>query len=618
MTEEIEQQQLEELIALAMPYLVEVSEDDKTTISNGLRQIEELYQKSPATDSDNYRNLLFTYAGDIKTVIVKAVGVLKQLRESENKDAAREAAYLYAPLVHQLGLYNLKRELEDYSLKYLEHDAYYHIKDKLHETKTSRDAYIQKFVQPIEKALMEAGLRFHIKARTKSIHSIWQKMKKQKVGVDGIYDLFAIRIIIDAPLEKEKMMCWQAYSIVTDMYTPNTKRLRDWLSVPKSNGYESLHITVLGPDERWVEVQIRTERMDDVAENGIASHWSYKGLKGNSANDNNVYVFTPKGDLLKFPTGSTLLDFAFRIHSNVGNHCTGGIVNGKNVTIRYALHSGDEVEIVTSNTQTPKQEWLKIATTTHARGKIRQSLNELESKASDFAKELISRRFRNRKIELEETLMGRLVKKLGYKEVTMFYRDIADEKLDINDIIERYQELQNPEKKEVSVASASTFQLNKDMSGVSQTSGDELVIDRNLKGIEYQLAKCCKPIYGDDIFAFVTATGGIKIHRKDCPNAKDMKERFGYRILRARWSGKGTSQYCITLRVIGNDDIGIVNNLTSVISGEEKMMLRSINIDSDDGLFRGNLEVMIEDTSRLETLLRKLRNIKGIKHVERI
>ncbi len=608
---------LEKILQLAHPYLGNLNEEDVALIAQGLSRIDELYSKGEIIDNDNYRNLLLSYAGDIRTIIVKAASVLEVLSKGENKDAAREAAYLYAPLVHQLGLYNLKRELEDYSIKYLEPDAYNHIKEKLHESKKSRDAYICEFVQPIEKALMDVGLRFRIKARTKSIHSIWQKMKKQHVGVDGIYDLFAIRIIIDAPLAREKMTCWQAYSIVTDMYQPNTKRLRDWLSMPKSNGYESLHITVLGPKKRWVEVQIRTERMDDVAENGIASHWSYKGLHGNSANDNNVYVFTPKGDLLKFPAESTLLDFAFRIHSNIGSHCTGGIVNGKNVTIRYQLHSGDCVEIITSNNQTPKHDWLKIARTAHAKSKIRQVLNELETKASAFAKELILRRFRNRKIELEEPLFAKLIKKLGYKETSRFYRDVSDEILDINNIIEDYLALQQPEQKEASVVSASTFQLNKSKFGTT-INNDELVIDRNLTGIDYQLAKCCKPIYGDDIFAFVTASGGIKIHRKDCPNAKDMHQRFGYRILKARWSGKGTSQYSIVIRVIGHDDIGIVNNLTSIISGEEKMMLRSINIDSDDGLFRGNLEVIVEDISRLETLLRKIRNVKGIKQVERI
>lgn len=615
---------LDRLLTLAAPYLDSVNDEDKAVIAHGLEQIQALYDRKPVMDSDNYRNLLLSYAGSMKTVIVKAADILETLRQGENIEAAKEAAYIYAPLVHQVGLYNLKRELEDYSLKYLEHDAYYLIKDKLHESREHRNAYIEKFVKPVENALMKAGLHFHIKARTKSIHSIWQKMKKQQVGVEGIYDLFAIRVIIDAPLDREKFQCWQAYSIITDMYQPNTKRLRDWLSVPKSNGYESLHITVLGPEDKWVEVQIRTVRMDDIAENGIASHWRYKGLEGNSANDNNVYIFTPKGDLLRFPKGSTLLDFAYRIHTNIGNKCTGGKANGKNITIRYELCSGDEIAVITNNNQTPKKEWLKIATTTHARGKIRQSLNELESKESSFAKELIERRFKNRKIDLDESLMSKLIKKLGYKEVNKFYQDVADEKIDINELIEKYKNLDEVQHTVANSISADTFQLHKDKANVKgtvldgNTSEDVLIIDQNLKDIDYKLAKCCKPIYGDDIFAFITATGGIKIHRKNCPNAKDMHERFGYRVLRAQWSGKGSSQYNITLRIIGNDDIGIVNNITSIISGEEKMMLRSINIDSHDGLFRGNLEVMLENTSRLEMLIKKLKNVKGVKQVSRL
>jgi GTP pyrophosphokinase len=588
-------------------------------------------------------------------MIADRVNLMRQIRDADNEAArhevAEEAAYLYAPLAHKLGLYKLKSELEDLSLKYLEHDAYYHIREKLNETKASRDAYIQRFIGPIEEKVKAAGIHCHIKGRTKSIHSIWQKMKKQKCPFEGVYDLFAIRIIIDCPENQEKMQCWQAYSIVTDMYQPNPKRLRDWLSVPKSNGYESLHITVLGPEQKWVEVQIRTERMDEIAERGVAAHWRYKGLKGESGLDewltnirsmlehsdgleamdqfkmdlyeDEVFVFTPKGDLLKFPVGATVLDFAYHIHSKVGNACTGGRINGKVVPIRYQLKSGDQVEVLTSANQKPRQEWLNIVKTSRAKSKIRLALKETQVKDGLFAKEMLERKFKNRKLEIEDSIMFHVVKKMGFKEVSDFYKQIADGILDTNDVIEKYIELKEGEKVVTGdnvARSAEEFVLDESkVAGLNVPMNDDvLIIDRNLKGIDYQLARCCTPIYGDSVFGFVTINGGIKIHRTDCPNAPELRRRYGYRIVKAKWSGKGSSQYSITLRIIGNDDIGIVNNLTSIISKDEKLVLRSINIDSHDGLFSGNLEVMIDDTSRLEALIKKLRAVRGVKQVDRI
>jgi len=625
-------------------------------ILHGLIRISELYAKNPVVESENFRNLLLSFAEDMRVILIMIayrVNLMRQIRDSENYETKRkvseEAAYLYAPLAHKLGLYKLKSELEDLSLKYLEHDAYYMIKDKLNATKQARDAYIDGFIGPIKDKLQEAGLRFHMKGRTKSIHSIWQKMKKQKCGFEGIYDLFAIRIIIDSPLEKEKMQCWQAYSIITDMYQPNPKRLRDWLSVPKSNGYESLHITVLGPEKKWVEVQIRTERMDEIAERGVAAHWRYKGVKGETNLDewltsirniletsddlqvmdqfkmdlyeDEVFVFTPKGDLLKFPKGATVLDFAYHIHSKIGNGCTGARINNKVVTFREPLRSGDQIEVMTSTTQKPKRDWLNIVKTSRAKSKIRLALKETQVKEGLFAKEMLERKFKNRKIEQDESLIARLVKKLGFKEVSDFYKQIVDGSLDVNVVIDTYVDLQNRESghgADGPARSAEEFCFQNINTGVSRGNDDVLVIDRNLKGIDYQLARCCNPIYGDDVFGFVTINGGIKIHRTDCPNAPEMRKRFGYRVVRAKWSGKGTSQYSITLRIIGNDDIGIVNNLTSIISKDEKLTLRSISIDSNDGLFRGNLVVMIDDTSRMEALIRKLRTVKGVKQVERI
>ncbi len=626
-------------------------------IIHGLIRISELYEKNPVIESDNFRNLLLSFAEDMRVILIMIadrVNLMRQIKDTSCKDAqyevSEEAAYLYAPLAHKLGLYKLKSELEDLSLKYMEHDAYYMIKEKLNATKKDRDQYIDSFIKPIQTKLSEAGLKFHMKGRTKSIHSIWQKMKKQKCGFEGIYDLFAIRIILDSPIEQEKKQCWLVYSIVTDMYQPNPKRLRDWLSIPKSNGYESLHITVLGPANKWVEVQIRTERMDEVAERGLAAHWRYKGVKGEGGLDdwlNNirsaletnddmllmdqfkmdlyedeVFVFTPKGDLYKFPKGATVLDFAYHIHSNVGNRCIGARINNKIVPFREVLHSGDQVEILTNNNQKPKQDWVNVVKTSRAKSKIRLALKETTIKDGAYAKELLERKFKNRKIDYDESIMAHLIKKLGFKEVSEFYKQVADEILDVNTVIEKYVEVknhqENPTGSQVSARSAEEFSYEIPDYNTVKNNDDVLVIDQNLKGIDFQLAKCCHPIYGDNIFGFVTVNGGIKIHRSDCPNASELRKRFGYRIVKARWSGKGSSQYSITLRVIGNDDIGIVNNITSVMSKDESITLRSINIDSHDGLFSGNISVQLNDTGKMEALIKKLRTIKGVKQVVRI
>ena len=652
--------------------------DDATTvyglavgrILHGLRRIQELYHSNPVIESErsnivrqqgeNFRNLLLSFAEDMRVILIMIadrVNLMRQIRDTANDEGRRqmaeEAAYLYAPLAHKLGLYKLKSELEDLSLKYLEHDAYYHIKEKLNATKQARDKYIEQFIGPINQKLKDAGLKFHMKGRTKSIYSIWQKMKKQHCDFEGVYDLFAIRIIIDCPPEKEKQQCWQTFAIITDMYTSNPKRMRDWLTVPKSNGYESLHITVLGPEKKWVEVQIRTERMDEVAERGVAAHWRYKGVKAEGGGmdewlngirqmlenvddgmeamdsfrselkDEEVYVFTPKGDLMRFPAGATVLDMAYHIHSKVGSACTGARINNKAVTFRQELHSGDQVEIITSSSQYPKQEWLNIVKTSRAKAKIRLAIKETQQKEALMVKEMIERKFKNRKIEQDESLMMRTMKKLGYKEASDFYRDIAHNMLDIQTIIDKYLELQQGDKGIIGdnqARSAEEFSLDNTQLSTLNTphSDDVLVIGQDLKGVDYHLAHCCNPIYGDQVFGFVTTGGGIKIHRQDCPNAPELRRRFGYRIVRAKWSGKGSSQYAITLRIIGNDDLGIVNNLTSIISKDERLVLRNINIDSNDGLFRGTLTIMLNDNTRLEALIKKLRTVKGVKQVERI
>jgi guanosine-3',5'-bis(diphosphate) 3'-pyrophosphohydrolase len=645
-----------ELNMLTIEQVKDLFGEDVALIIKGLIKTDELYAKSPTVESENFHNLLISFAEDMRVILImiaEKVNLMRQIRDNENETdrikVANEAAYLYAPLAHKLGLYQLKSELEDLSLKYTNHDTFYFIKDKLNETKTSRDLYIDNFIKPIKKKLEDAGLSFDIKGRTKSIHSIWHKMVAQKTNFESIYDLFAIRIILDSPIEKEKQLCWQVYSIITDMYPPNPKRLRDWLSIPKSNGYESLHITVMGPEGKWVEVQIRTRRMDDVAERGLAAHWRYKGIKGESGLDewlssvrealenpepdsmkmmdqfkmdlyeDEVFVFTPKGDLFKLPKGATVLDFAFNIHSKLGCSCIGAKVNGKVAPIRQKLNSGDQVEIMTSNTQSPKQDWVNIVVTSKARTKIRQALKEIASRQHSIAKETLERKFKNRKIEYDEGVLMRLIKHLGYKNVTEFYQNLADGILDINDLLDKYLEQQKRESEihDDGIHSAENYAMP--TATEENTSQDVLVIGKDIKGLHYSLAKCCNPIYGDDVFGFVTVSEGIKIHRTDCPNAQQMKERFGYRVVKARWAGKGLgSQYSATLHVVGIDDIGIVTNLTSIISKETGIILRSIGISSKDGLFMGNLTISISDTARLESLLKKLRDVKGVKQITRV
>ncbi len=624
-------------------------------ILKGLLTVSKFSGKRTAVESENYIKLLISIAEDIRVVFVLIAQQLQMMRDAKALEPQQrtalsvESIYLYAPLSHRLGLYKIKSELEDLSLKYTDRETYDYIARKLNETKRSRDKYINDFIDPVMQVLDKTDLQYDIKGRTKSIHSINNKLKKQKIEFEKIYDLFAIRIILDSPAELEKAHCWQVYSIITDMYQPNPKRLKDWLSIPKSNGYESLHITVMGPNSKWVEVQIRTRRMDEIAERGLAAHWKYKGVKGESTLDSwlttlresiedkesdiaeklgdfkldlydeEIFVFTPKGDLMKLPKGASVLDFAFSIHTKLGSTCVSGRVNGKNVPIKHELKSGDQVEIQTSSQQSAKQDWLKFVVTSKARTKIRQMLKEEASKQVDIAKETLLRRMKNRKIDQDDAQLMQLIKKLKYKTVTDFYADIASEKVDVNWVIDQYLEMGQKEasmRDAFASTSADQFVLKELKEDVA--SGDELIIDQNLTGIDYRLAKCCNPIYGDDIFGFVSSQG-IKIHRTNCPNAPDLFSRFGYRVIKARWSGKGTgSSYITTLRVIGNDQINIVSNLISIISKENGVTLRSISIDSNDGLFQGNISVALANTSMLEQLMKKLRGVKGVKTVNRV
>lgn len=640
---------------LATEQVEELFGADCVKIIRGLIKANSLYAKQETVQSDNFRNLLLTFAEDVRVIIIMIADRLCLMRminhHPNNKfreNVAYEASYLYAPLAHRLGLYRIKTELEDLALKYTNREAYDRIARKLSETKESRDRYIRAFIAPIQEKLTAAGLKFEIKGRVKSISSILNKIRKQNVDIEGIYDLFAIRVVLDSPPDRESAECWHVYSIVTDMYRPNPKRLKDWLSVPKSNGYESLHITVWGPEDRWVEVQIRTKRMDEIAERGLAAHWKYKGIKSEKGLDdwlNNVrdvlesgeggplelmkefrmdlydkevFVFSPKGDLYKLAKGATVLDFAFLIHTRIGCKCTGAKVNGKNQTIRYKLKSGDTIEVITAPAQTPKQEWLSIATTSKARVKIKQALNEIEHKEADLGKELLTRRFKNRKIEVNESVLMKVMRKMGYKTVTDFYCALAQEKIDANDVLDSYHETERKEKENEENAENRTAEnFVAAPVPVDEAGEDEVVIDQNIKGLDYKLAKCCNPIFGDKVFGFVSSQGSIKIHRTDCPNAENLRTQFGYRIVKARWSGKQGSQYAIVLRVVGNDDIGIVTNITSIISKEKRVMMRNISIDSDDGLFQGHITVLVDDTTALNALIKKLKTVKGVKNVTR-
>lgn len=626
--------------------------EDVAALLEGLTAVERFSNKNSATNQDNFRGLMLSLADDIRVIIIMIVRNLVLMRainhhpdEEWVRNVAFEASCLYAQLAHRLGLYKIKGELEDLSLKYTNREIFTQIAHKLNETKRSRDAYIKSFIDPVKKKLEAAGLKFDIKGRTKSISSIWNKMKKQKVDLQGIYDLFAIRVIIDTPREKEKSDCWLAYSIVADMYTANPARMKDWISIPKSNGYESLHATVMGPDSKWVEVQFRTKRMDLVAEKGLAAHWRYKGVKSDNTDQwmtnirdiletaetgpmqlmkdmrmdvygKEVFAFTPKGDLFRMAAGATVLDFAFLIHSNVGSHCTGAVVNGQHRKITYRINNGDTVEILTSSNQSPKPDWLNIVVSSKARNKIKQSLNEEMQRKAELGKELLERRAKNRKIDLDEAILMKLIKQSGYKYANEFFADMNDEKVDPGKFLATYLD-EIAAKTEGPKVSAEEYQMQRH--DEREGKSDVLVIgEKSISGLNYKFAKCCAPIYGDNVFGFISSDGTVKIHRCDCPNAANIRERYPYRIIRADWSGKNGDSLPVSLRIVGNDDIGILANITSIISKEMGANLRNVTVDSHDGMFQGILVVAVTDQRQLTVLLRKLRTVKGVKDIQRL
>lgn len=629
--------------------------DDVSKLVHGLIKISQLYKKQAAVEDENFRKLLVTFAEDLRVVIIMIIDRLGLMRginsDSDEKfvrDISLESRYLYAPLAHKLGLYQVKSELEDLSLKYLQPDVYRKIALRLSETKQRRNKYIDDFIKPIKLMLDKEGIKCHVKGRTKTINSIWNKMKTKKVDMSDMYDLFAIRVIIDTPVALEKRDCWVVYSLVGDIYQANPSRLRDWITMPKSNGYESLHGTFKGPQDKWVEVQIRSERMDEVAERGLAAHWLYKGVKADAGIDrwmNNVrevleeghknrmdlirnmhmnlydeevFVFTPRGDVFQLPKGATILDFAFRIHSKVGCRCTGGKVDGKNQKINYKLRSGDTVEILTSSTQVPRLDWLGFVVTSKARNKIKQAINEAQTKKADMGREIVQRRFKNRKIDVDAATMSRFITKKGYKTITDFFVAIEEEKIEIGTLVEEYLDfLAKTQESTKPHETAQNFILQQRESDDNKSDDDILVIGNNVKGINYKLSRCCNPIYGDPIVGFIASDGAIKVHRRDCGNIKHLLAKYPYRIIRSQWSGKIGKQFAATLKVVGNDDIGIVANITSLINKEGDTMLRSVSINSTGSLFEGYLVIGINSLDSLDQLIKKIKNLKGVKDVQR-
>ncbi len=621
------------------------------TMLEGIGKINALGTGSAELHSENFRRLMLALAGDVRVIILKIADRLQVMREhtirpNERSEAiAIETQHLYAPLAHRLGLYKINSELQDLYLRFTRTEAWQEIEDQLNKTRQEREAFTAEFVRPIDEKLRSKGFRFEMKARTKSVFSIWNKMQKQKVSFDEVYDLFAIRIILESEPQNEKSDCWMVYSIITDEYQTNPERLRDWITIPKSNGYESLHTTVMGPHKKWVEVQVRTRRMDEVAEKGLAAHWKYKGGKGASEFDqwltgireilenpevnvvdfidefrknvytDEIFVFTPRGDLKKLPQGATVLDFAYEIHSDIGDHCAGGKINDRKVTIRQKLKNGDTISIETANNQRPKSDWLDCVVTSKAKNRIRATLNEAQKREADNGKEILIRKFKNWKLDLSDEVMRKLLKHFNFKTAAELYIQIGKGKIDTLDIkaVLREESRQNVSTRLQEILSPDSVKE------LPVDHGDDyLIVDNNIGNVNYRLAPCCNPVFGDEIFGFVTIREGIKIHRVNCPNAVQMIERYPYRIIKSRWRDTSSkSSFLTSLYITGADSLGIVSEISHVIAKDFGVQMRSINVESNRGEFQGNLKVLVHSVEHLDFLMHKLKNIKGITSVTR-
>lgn len=621
--------------------------DKVAQILRGLRDISRIYATHRIVDSDNFRKLLLSFAEDVRVQLIFLAEKLYDLRNADaytrevQRELAQETMFIYIPFAHRLGLYNIKSEMEDRALRYGEPDIYEKISLKLEGSREAWEKYINEFIAPIEEEFKHRGIKFKVKWRTKTIASILNKMRKKQVEFEEIYDIFAVRFILESSGPEEKADCWRAYSIVVDKYTPNPQRLRDWISVPKSNGYESLQTTVLGPKNRWVEVQIRTERMDEIAEKGFAAHWKYKGGTADKAieewltelreildspevgamdmlddikislQDKEVHVFTPAGDLKTLSAGATLLDFAYTIHTAVGSKCVGGKVNQRNETLRYVLKNGDQVSILTSNNQQPNADWLNIATTSKARNKIRQFLTENSRAQATMGKEMLARRFKNWKLELTDETIHRLQHHYKYKFAIDLYQAIAEEKLDMAEVKEF---ITRPKEEERNLTNV---REDVQVTPCRSAHEDVLLIDRNVDNVVYKFSRCCNPVFGDDILGFVSIGEGIKIHRVQCKNVIDLQRRYPYRIVQTQWTNAGATSYQTILSIVGREDAGMVNKITEVISKDSKVSLRGLSINSSEGLFDGKITVLVGDTEHLAQLISRLKRIQGVIRVYR-
>jgi GTP pyrophosphokinase len=622
-----------------------------SSIVDGLTKISGVFDKGTSLQAENFRKMLLTLSDDIRVILIKLADRLHNMRtlDSMPRDKqlkiASETAYLYAPLAHRLGLYSIKTELEDLALKYTEPEIYNEIFSKIEQTKRERNRFINEFIDPIKEELIKQDVNCDIQGRSKSIHSIWSKMKRQAVSFEEIYDLFAIRIIINVDEENEKAVCWRAYSIITDFYQPNPDRLRDWISTPKANGYESLHTTVMGPNGKWVEVQIRSKRMHEIAEKGYAAHWKYKESAAESALDewihkirelleapdtnaldfiddfklnlfsDEIFIFTPEGDMIMLPGNATALDFAFEIHSDLGSKCIGAKVNHKLVPLSHKLRSGDQVEILTSNKQTPKEDWLTYVVTAKAKSKIKGLLKEEKKKLAEDGKEILIHKFKQLKVEFNHENINEM---LGFYKIPssmeLYYR-IAKGILDVEELKDFIHEKGNIKAKTQHKSDSNSLEkIVKDIRG----SSDMLVLGENLDKIDYKLSTCCNPIPGDDVFGFITINEGIKIHRTNCPNAIQLMSNFAYRIVKAKWTNQQQIAFLAGIKMTGIDEVGLVNKISKVISSELKVNMRSISIDSNDGIFEGTIMLFVHDTHHLDKLIQKLKEINGILTVNRI
>ena len=625
-----------------------------------LCKISDIKLKVSKEQASDFRDMIVSYSEDPRVILIKLADRLEVMRslsifpEAKRRTKSWESLNLYAQIAHKLGLYAIKSELEDLSLKYLEPEAYNHIVHELKESEEERMAFIEEFLKPVRELLDRDDLKYHIKSRTKSVYSIFQKMRKQKVSFKGVYDIFALRIIIDCPVEREKALCWTVYSHIASLYTPNPERMRDWISIPKSNGYESLHTTVSAGGGRWVEVQIRTERMDEVAERGIAAHWRYKGVKqgGMGAEEwlqrlremledttsesiahrfserpttNEIFVFTPSGDIRKLPEGATVLDFAFDIHTSLGAICVGGKIGGRVVPIKEPLHNGDICEVLTRRDQTPKADWLTICVTQKARSRIRAFLREERQKHARLGREELERKLKNWKMDIAiDEAVAYLSKHFKVRRGIEVYTLIADQKVElsqIKDILNHWLSGEADEQRRQAAAEVEEHKarLREERSESTAQRTDALIIDERINNIEYKLGKCCNPIKGDDIFGFITISAGITIHRTDCPNARRMRERYPYRVMKARWREGTSGAFRVTVAISAADIPGLATTIMDIASKELKLSVRGINFTpKGDGSASVQLSVEVPSVGVVDMLLHSLRRVKGVKNAYRI